>query len=433
MGAVEAADTVRKFREQGQELQIRNAISNPDPQVNQKIYDEMNAHPENFPDVKPEDMDALKDHALSAVESHIKHQDWVQGQMAEKTMLVPLINKWTNTANNQFDEGKALEDVTDQLRTGKITTTQADVLSQAIKGYSTDKDEGNKKQAQKIKDDVAELFHKREYSKANSMLLQNKDTLENMGYGNDYMALLNYGDSMQRQDRSEYREQEYMGRMREQDQSYITFMGIQQAIAQGHVFTDPELWNMAAGPGQVKQGKMLPSQVDEALKMSHASVADPDYQSALQLLTSAIALPAKPTSTATADQIAKYAQQEPIQAKRQAMTLERWQQWVNAHPNEDKVAAMQEMLQPQIQQNIGDQINQIFGVPPDTGSWLKRAPGQSWQQWIDARFGAPPSMTVPRASDSSAPAVGTIKHYDNADWKFKGGDQYDQKNWEKQP
>jgi|HubBroStandDraft_2_1064218.scaffolds.fasta_scaffold73536_1 hypothetical protein len=397
MGPVEAADIVRKFREQGQELQIRNAISNPDPKVNQAIYDEINSDPKKFPDVTPEQLDALKGHALEAVGAHTRFQEWQQGQQAQDTMLRPLINKWTNPATSQFDEDKALSDVSDQFRDGKLTVTQSDVLTQGIKGYAADKNGAVKQQSQKFQDDVIKAFHDHKYAEADSMLERGRPWLEQNNLGEQYRGLMNYGDTQRREERAEYREDEQLNRQAMQDQSYATFGQLQMGMSQGKLYTDSEILNMAGrGPG-----KMLPQQVNEAMQMSHSYQRDPTYQAAVNLLAGTFPMSSKKSPNTEYDA---------IQSKRQAMTFEAWQQRVNENPSEDKVKAMEEVLKPAVQKDISDRVNAIFGNPQNTGT-----SSPFGQFVVDTVLGRSPGKTQSSGAGQGTPKDGDTKRNSSGD------------------
>lgn len=159
-----------------------------------------------------------------------------------------------------------------------------------------------------------------------------------------------------------------------------------------------------------------------------------DYQTGMSILTNAFAIP-KTATPEEADRLSeKYAE-----------TFKAWEQQVNANPSKDKAVIAQKVLGPKIQKQISDLLDQRFGVLPTPS--LSQLPAYIWEGIKSGATGGqytprypsanPPSgttdTTLPSASKANAPPVGTVKHYDNADWKFKGGDQYDQKNWEKQP
>jgi hypothetical protein len=383
-------------------------------------------------------MDALKEHAQTAVESHIKHQEWAEGQMAQNTMLRPLINKWTNPATGQFNEDAALGDVADQLRTGKITVTQADVLSQVAKGYAADKIGALKKQDDQYQDEILKDFHDRKYTEANVKLDIYKGWAEQNNVSDHYRSLLTYGDTMQRQDRTEAREEETLNRQRIQEDSWATLGDFQQRLAAGEVFTDTQIRNMTGrGPG-----KMETQQVDAAIAWNHDIQKDPSYAPPMTLLAQTFPAPVQPwaeTATPTTEEAGAYAQLKARNDRTVAMTLDAWRAEVNANPKEDKLAAMEKVLQPAKQKIISDQIDQIFGVAPTQPGWLSTAwkgVGATFQQQMKRSFGLNPlyfgkqaAPATEQSAPSAAPKAGDIED----GYRFKGGDASDSSNWEKVP
>lgn len=416
MGDIEAQEAVRLFRQGGQELEIKNAIANPDPNVNQSIYDQMNSDPSKFPDVTPEFLDTAKAHALDAKESHIKHQQWADGQMALNVMLRPLIAQHTNPATGKFDGDQALADVAERFEKGDITIWQKEALDGGVKSFSADVDAGLKKQAIKIQDDIIKEFHARQYEKGYRDLEAMRPWLENSGYSELYKGLMNYGDTMQRQDRSEEREERALAKQQWQDDSYQQFVNVQAAMSQGKTFRDDEIYQMAGhGPG-----KLLPQQVTEALQMVHSYQKDPEYQTAISLLESSLLSPKLPKN-ATPEQISAFADQEGRNNKQQILTLQRWQKMVEQKPNEDKLKLMKEALAPAVQQQITDQVNQIFGATPVEG---KQSFGDVLHSLLTFGWGTPkPRMVTPDAPGTPAPKNGDQKK--NAagdDIIFEGGE-----------
>jgi hypothetical protein len=404
MGPVGAADTVRKFREQGQELQIRNAISNPDPRVNQAIYDKINSDPKAFPDVTAEQLDALKTHAQSAVESHIRYQEWAEGQMAQNTMLRPLINKWTNPATQQFDEDKALGDVTDQFSSGKITARQSQVLSEDIKSFAADKTVATKKQADQFDDGIIKMFHDRDYSKADAALEQMRPWLEQNGLGERYKSLMNYGDSQRREERVEARYErteakEEVSQQKQQvkEQSSSTLAQTINRFSQGYVATDTDLDSMAGeGPG-----KMSTADVAVAKKYSHDYQNSPSFKGAVDTISYSLGLGALPRN-ATAEQKASFAKDFPRQAQLQADTYSRFLEEKNKHPEKDPMVVAQEVLKPAMQKQISARLDQIFG-PEQEPTRMDVFKGA-----VRSLFGLAPSAPS-AAPQEKAPAPTTIR------------------------
>lgn len=203
VGDVEANEMVRQFRQTGQELQIKNAITNANPEVNTKIYEDIDKHRDMFPDVTQENLDVLKGQALSAFEAHTKQKDWAEGQMALKTQLVPKINQFTNPATGNFDVGAALTDNAERFRKGEITETQSKVLAEGIDSHYAQLQVAVKQEAGKRLNAVDDLLSRHEFGKARAQMSQDEDWFEKNGLSADHMTELRYMSQMETQVRAE--------------------------------------------------------------------------------------------------------------------------------------------------------------------------------------------------------------------------------------
>ena len=366
VGDVEAGEYVRQFRQKGQELQIKNGISNANPEVNQRIYDDISKHRDLFPDVTQEQLDVFKGQALSAFEAHTKFQDWSEEQMALKTQLVPKINQFTNPATGRFDEGAALKDNAERIARGEITETQSGILAQGFASHEAQLNVGYKQQAEKTKNDIVELFHKRNYSKASTELEQHK---LDPGFEDMYEGLTKYGDSMRREDRAEYRAARSFELQQEQDNSNRTFSSLLGNMAHGQIYTDSQLMNLVNGKGSVKPGQMRWQEAQEAMGAMRKYESDPQFQAAVKMLDDGFP-EAEQTrkqrlSQTHMSQQGKQAEQSEINARiedRKSLTFKAWQARINQNPNEDKISAMKAVMEPQIQQQISQQIDAAFGT-----------------------------------------------------------------------
>lgn len=366
VGDAEAGEYVRQFRQKGQELQIKNAITNANPDVNTKIYEDMEKHRDMFPDVTQEQLDVLKGQALSAFEAHIKQKDWAEGQMALKTQLVPKINQFTNPATGLFDEGAALKDNAERLAKGEITETQSGVLAQGFASHEAQLNVGYKQQAEKTKNDIVDLFHQHKYAEATAALEQHKLDPE---FQDMYEGLTKYGDSMKREDRAEYRQERSFQIEQEQDNSNRTFSSLLGSMAHGKIYTDSQIMQMVNGKGSVKPGEMRWQEAQESMGAMRKYESDPQFQSAVKMLDDGF-----PEAEQTRKQRlaqthmsaqGKQAEESVINARiedRKSLTFKAWQARINQNPNEDKVAAMKEVMAPQIQQQITEQIDAAFGT-----------------------------------------------------------------------
>jgi hypothetical protein len=323
-----------------------------------------------FPDVTQEQLDTYKGQALAASEAHIKHQEWAEGEMARRTQLRPKIQQYTNPGTGYFDEAGALKDNAERLAKGEITTTQSGVLAQGFADQAAQLNVGYKQQAEKTKNDIVELFHQRKYGEASKELEQHKLDPQ---FGPDYEALTKYGDSMKREDRAEYRAGREFERWQEQDNSDRTFSDLLKNISQGQVYTDAQIMAMTNGNKAVGPGQMNWQGANEAIKAMHTYEQDPQFQAAVKMLNDGF-----PDAEATRQQqlaqthqsaAGKVAGQAEINARiedRKVLTFKAWQAHINQNPNEDKIAAMKAVMGPQIQQQISDQIDSVFGTREQT-------------------------------------------------------------------
>jgi hypothetical protein len=152
-------------------------------------------------------------------------------------------------------------------------------------------------------------------------------------------------------------------------------MAVQRDIANGKAYTDTQLYNMA-GRGQ---GKMLPQQVDEALKSSHAVDKDPDMRIGVNLIANTFPLP-QLAKDATPEQVSAHADAYARQSKTQALVYQAWQKRIEEHPTEDKLAALKAVTQPAVQEDIANKVNAIFGVPPAPRSIFSLLPKVMWSE-----------------------------------------------------
>lgn len=372
IGDAEAQATIQKFREQGQELQIRNAIANPNPEVNQAMYDKINSDPKAFPDVTAENLDVFKAHAQEATESHIKHQEWAEGQMAQNTMLRPLISLHTNSGTGQFDEGAALTDINKQFEDGKISAVQQTVLANGVKAIAADQTVAAKQQSGKMMDDIEKTFNEHKFGEGYKKLEESRPYLERSGLSDEYRSMLRYADQMQREQRTEGREYATQAKRDIAEQSQTTLAQTINKFSQGYVYTDEQLDGMAGN----KPGEMTTGDIAVAKKYSHDYQNSPGFRAAVDMISSNLPLGALPHN-ATPEQRQKYAEDHPREAKIQAETYAAFLEEKNKHPEMDPVAVAREVLKPAVQQVIAGKVNQLFQDAPKPEFVDRMRQGQS--------------------------------------------------------
>lgn len=355
LGDVEAGEYMRQFKQKGQELQIRNGITNASPEVNQKTYDDITQHRDMFPEVTQEQLDTYKGQALSAYEAHTKFQDWAEGDMARRTQLVPKITQFTNPATGHFDEGEALKDNAARLVKGEITETQSRVLAAGFESHQAQLQVGLKQEADKRLNDVETDLSKHDFSTAAAKLEQNRPWFENNGFSQDYRAALNYTKSREQEVRAEATaaraenryEHEYQ-RQVQQENSQDQLGNVQHFISAGGVLTKSDLQDMA-GTGK---GKMSTKDVDTAWKMMDAYEKQPDFAAATKYIGDSFPINAK---TDSPDKMA-------MQNRKYAQTVELFQQQVNENPNKSKLEIAHDIMKSVNAEQIKDNANKLFGT-----------------------------------------------------------------------
>lgn len=353
LGDVEAQEYVRLFRQKGQELQIRNGIANANPTVNQKTYDDIVQHRDQFPDVTQEQLDVMKGHALAAFEAHTKQQDWAEGEMALRTQLVPKITEFTNPATGRFDEAAALTDNANRLAKGEITETQSRVLAQGFTSHEAQLNVGLKQEAEKRLDDVEKYLSSHDFKTAFAKLEQNQPWFENNGFANDYRAALRYASQKKaevRAENSSFRaesryEHEYQ-RQVAQDQSQEQLAEVTRFINNGGLLSKADIYGMA-GTGK---GHMSTTDANKAWALMRNAESNPDFAAGLKYIDDSFKIPKDASADVAAAQNRKYAEISDL-----------YQQEVNAHPDKSKLEIARDIVKSESAQRVKDHADRMFG------------------------------------------------------------------------
>jgi tetratricopeptide (TPR) repeat protein len=367
-GDAVADEKIRQFRIKGQTLEINNAIANPNPDVNTKVYQDIEQHPEKYADVTKEKLDVLKGQALEAFKSHTEFQKWAEGDMALKTQLVPKIQQFTNPANGHFDEAGALTDNADRMAKGEITETQSKVLAEGFASHQAQLEVGLKTEANKRLDAIDKDLSgpHPNFASAAAKLQESQPWFENNGFGDDYRASLRYFHAAEVEVRSEASAERAAAsseraaaaseraesRQKALENSQDQLGEVLHYIGNGGMLTKPDIYSMA---GQGK-GKMRTQDVDTAWKAMQSYESQPDFAAAIKQLEQAFAVPsgaaAKKVSPAyVAAQNRKYAE-----------TLELFQQQVNANPDKSKQEIMNDLLKTKAVEDVKEHANAMFGT-----------------------------------------------------------------------
>lgn len=365
VGDVEAQDMVRQFKQAGQELQIRNAITNANPEVNTKIYEDIDKHRDMFPDVTQEKLDTLKGQALSAFEAHTKQKDWAEGQMALHT-LPAKINQFTNPATGKFDEAAALTDNADRFAKGELTDTQQKVMAQGIVSHQAQLSVGLKQEAGKRLDGIEKKLSAHDFQGASAGLEANKPWFENNGFSDDYRAALRYTSAKRTEvraevasERAENRYEHEYARQVATENSQDTLAEATRVINGGGMLTYADIY----GKSGTGKGTLKTTDANTVYALMQRAQKEPDFAGAMKYIGDNF-----PTEGSDAEKKAHPDRFTPdaiaSQNQKYAKTLEVFQQEVNAHPEKSKMEIAHELVKSAGEEQIKAHADAMFGTTP---------------------------------------------------------------------
>lgn len=251
LGEAERGEYIRQFKIQGQELEIKNGITNANPEVNTKIYEDIDKNRDRFPDVTQEKLDTYKGQALAAFEAHTKQKDWAEGQMALQTQLVPKIDQFTNPATGHFDVGAALSDNAERMAKGEITETQSKVLAEGFDSHYTQLQVAVKQEGEKRITAVDDLLSKHNFSGARKQMARDEDWFNKNDLSADHVNEMRYMNQMESQVRAENSqartENRYEWQLEQEKKQYDSGQlagKVQLEIASGKVYEPMDIKTM---------------------------------------------------------------------------------------------------------------------------------------------------------------------------------------------
>jgi hypothetical protein len=143
---------------------------------------------------------------------------------------------------------------------------------------------------------------------------------------------------------------------------------------------------------------------------------EPDFAGAVSMLNAAIPVPPKPAQNATPEQMQAYQQQNARSVENYHETLAAYNDYMKAHPGQNKLEAMRKVLEPATHKRIADMLDQRFGVDSRESMWdqIKEGKIKSYSDlfsaWKDRNKTVTPSST---SETPTAPKVGDIKTFPN--------------------
>ena len=355
IGDAEAEEKVRLFRQRAQELQINNAITNANPDVNYKIADE--ATRENFPDVPQDKLDTYKGQAMEAAERHYTQAKNMDVQAAMHTTLPTEIQQFTNPANGHFDVGAALKNNADLLAEGKRPEWVANALASQFDAHYTQLQVEVKAEGQKRTAAVDDLLNgpRPNFSAAEKLMADDKNWFEAHDLTPDYMNELRYLHQARAEARAENSnaraEQRYewqFQREKSDADSMDTFTQLNQAIHDGTAYyTESDIRGLAGtGPG-----KMNTKYVNAAVAAKKSRDKEPDYAGALNYMDAYYGYP----KGSDPDVVAAH-------SKQYSDTMLQFQKAVSEHPEKPKLEVMQSIIKGGQQANVISWTDRLFGT-----------------------------------------------------------------------
>jgi hypothetical protein len=301
-----------------------------------------------------------------------------------------LINAGIYTVNSATGEKEP-----DWVKGGKV--------KELLKSQFADELTSTKKEVNKIGDSVVDMLSgndKNRFEKATTLLRSKEQMFEQTGNTDSYRSWMDYVDKRQREIVSEARagvglqlSQISLERQLQNEKDTSALQDFNMSLPT-HGYTNDEIIRWGA------QKKLSTAAIDKAIALNGSAQKSPEYQSGLQNVYSAVWKPTKPSGTVAADTTDvwdKYNKQ-----------IEWTKQWAwRAHELYDGF------------------VNQGMGFPLASENAKKQVVREQAAGKIDQMLGRS------QGSSQSQLAVGTIRPGDGGNYRFKGGDQYDQKNWEK--
>ena len=279
MTDADAQIALEKFRVSGQELEIENAISNPNPKVNQAIADKLDQKGA-FPDLAQKDIDQLKLKAQGAFYEHEERAKKIQNEFVLNTELPGLRQRFMQP-NGTFDLDGALKEVRTREDNKSISVEQGDMLRQHLDADAADLGKANTENANKLRDHVMDLYGQGKIGEGLGFARQHMDDFER-AHTDYFSTLVNSGRAYAQWERTEGREQRGEARQKWEDAGWQHFASLSTDIEQGKVI-DPTLdvWALVA------KKELTPPQARELLSMYGQSQQHAEFKQGLSLINSA--------------------------------------------------------------------------------------------------------------------------------------------------
>jgi hypothetical protein len=371
MGDAEANEYMRQFKIKGQGLQIKLALQSPDPGTNMAMVNQLEQHPEDFPDLKKEDISDSIAKGTAQFETHTRELEWAHKELVKNT-VAPAIIKNATDEKGDFHLDWALTQAShlspeDEEDVAPYLHNHAGLANAELSGNLN-----------KSQDQIEEAISHNKFNDAMTVAASQRDAAEKAGspwYANQVKRI----DSARREANATYRANynfDYAMKKKEDDMASTTIANqLLPGIVSGRV-TEQQLTD------SLGEGKLNYSHYLQLNHVMSEVAKDPDTKKALAIMGDALTpLPkdASPDTRMQDDEL-------------RWNLFQAYQQGVGEKnlKGDDKTKYAMELVKPYVTKQVADKIDKMFGTPSApavNNNPLGNTPGESIGHWLGNLFG----------------------------------------------
>lgn len=358
LGDAEAGEYVRNFRIAGQSLQARLALESPDPKTNLDMVNQLEQHPESFPDLTKEQVGDLIQKGTAAFETHTRQMEFAKQQLTVNT-IAPSIIKGATDEQGTFHLDQAL------TAASHLDPKEEEIVAPYLHNHAALANAELEKSLTKTQDQIEQDISHNKFNDAMKLASSQRNAAESAGspwYANMSKRI----DAARREANATYRANfnfDYAMKKKEEDMASTHIANqLLPGIISGQV-TQQQLTD-SLGVGKLSYSRYL--------QLNHIMTTmtkDPDTKKALTLMGDALPPPPKDASA-----------EDKMEYDNLAMNLvDAYQQGVAEKDlkGDDKTKYAMELVKPYTSKDVADRINKIFfpGTAPKPTSFMDRVEG----------------------------------------------------------